>query len=103
MTPPNLYGPGDNFHEEDSHVVPAMIRRFHEAVETGAGAVTIGGTGARELTFLWGAKVLNLDAEKAVAVAFLFYLLSTLVSLGGAWFSFIKIKGLPEKEELQPD
>ncbi len=65
--------------------------------------LTIGGTGARELTFLWGAKVLNLDAEKAVAVAFLFYLLSTLVSLGGAWFSFIKIKGLPEKEELQPD
>ncbi|MBL8235200.1 MAG: hypothetical protein JNL98_42255, partial [Bryobacterales bacterium] len=46
---------------------------------------------------------LNLDAEKAVAAAFLFYLLSTLVSLGGAWFSFTKIKGLPDKEERQPD
>ncbi|HNL40226.1 MAG TPA: lysylphosphatidylglycerol synthase transmembrane domain-containing protein [Saprospiraceae bacterium] len=56
--------------------------------------LTIGGTGARELTFLWGAKILNLDAEKSVAVAFLFYLLSTAVSLGGMWFSFRKIKDL---------
>jgi nucleoside-diphosphate-sugar epimerase len=52
VMPPNLYGPGDNFHEEDSHVVPAMIRRFHEAVETGAGAVTIWGTGAPRREFL---------------------------------------------------
>ena len=56
--------------------------------------LTIGGTGARELTFLWGAKMLNLDSEKSVAVAFLFYLISTLVSMGGMWFSFRKIRGL---------
>lgn len=57
--------------------------------------LTIGGTGARELTFLWGAQVLNLDAEKAVGVAFLFYLLSTVVSMGGIWFSFHKISLQP--------
>jgi uncharacterized membrane protein YbhN (UPF0104 family) len=58
--------------------------------------LTIGGTGARELTCLWGAKILNLDAERAVAVAFLFYLLSTLVSMGGMWFSFHKISFQPD-------
>jgi len=43
--PTNLYGPYDNFHPENSHVVPALIRRFHEAVETGAGEITIWGSG----------------------------------------------------------
>lgn len=52
VMPPNLYGPGDNFHEQDSHVLPAMIRRFHEAVETGADAVTIWGTGVPRREFL---------------------------------------------------
>jgi GDP-L-fucose synthase len=49
--PTNLYGPGDNFDLETSHVLPAMIRRFHEAKEAGAPAVTLWGTGAprREL------------------------------------------------------
>lgn len=60
--------------------------------------LTIGGTGARELTFLWGAKILNLDAERAVAVAFLFYLLSTAVSMGGMWYSFHKISLASELE-----
>jgi len=43
--PTNLYGPHDNFHPENSHVVPALIRRFHEAVETGAKEITIWGSG----------------------------------------------------------
>ena len=43
--PTNLYGPGDNFHPENSHVLPAMIRRFHEAKLAGAEAVTVWGTG----------------------------------------------------------
>ena len=49
--PTNLYGPGDNFHPEYSHVVPGLIRRFHEAVESGADSVIIWGTGTprREL------------------------------------------------------
>lgn len=43
--PTNLYGPGDNYHPENSHVVPALIRRFHEAKLTGAGEVVIWGSG----------------------------------------------------------
>ncbi len=50
--PTNLYGPGDNYHPENSHVIPAMIRRFHEAKERGDGAVTIWGTGTPRREFL---------------------------------------------------
>jgi uncharacterized membrane protein YbhN (UPF0104 family) len=50
--------------------------------------LTIGGTGARELTFLWGAAWLHVDAERAVAIAFLFYLISTAVAMFGLAFSF---------------
>jgi nucleoside-diphosphate-sugar epimerase len=52
VMPANLYGPGDSFHEEDSHVVPAMIRRFHKAVEDGDDVVTIWGTGLPRREFL---------------------------------------------------
>lgn len=44
--PTNLYGPNDNFDPENSHVIPGLIRRFHEAKETSAGSVTVWGTGA---------------------------------------------------------
>ncbi len=49
--PTNLYGPGDNFDPETSHVLPGMIRRFHEAVQSGADEVVVWGTGTprREL------------------------------------------------------
>lgn len=50
--PTNLYGPGDNFDPQNSHVLPAMIRRFHEAKESGAEAVTIWGTGTPRREFL---------------------------------------------------
>lgn len=49
--------------------------------------MTIGGAGAREITFLFGSKFLNIDPEKAVAIAFLFYLVSTFVSFMGIVFS----------------
>ena len=45
VMPTNLYGPGDNFHPENSHVLPALIRRFHEAKEADLAEVTIWGTG----------------------------------------------------------
>ena len=45
VMPTNLYGPGDNYHPENSHVLPALIRRFHEAKEKGLGEVGIWGTG----------------------------------------------------------
>lgn len=50
--PTNLYGQGDNYHPNNSHVLPAMIRRFHEAKEAGAEAVTIWGTGTPRREFL---------------------------------------------------
>jgi nucleoside-diphosphate-sugar epimerase len=52
VMPTNLYGPGDNFHPENSHVLPALIRRFHEAKEAGADEVTIWGTGMPRREFL---------------------------------------------------
>jgi GDP-L-fucose synthase len=50
--PTNLYGPGDNFDLESSHVLPALIRRFHEAKLAGAPAVTIWGSGSPLREFL---------------------------------------------------
>jgi GDPmannose 4,6-dehydratase/GDP-L-fucose synthase len=52
VMPTNLYGPGDNFHPENSHVLPALIRRFHEAAQTGQASVTIWGTGTPRREFL---------------------------------------------------
>ncbi|MEQ1843034.1 MAG: GDP-L-fucose synthase, partial [Verrucomicrobiales bacterium] len=51
--PCNLYGKGDNYHPENSHVIPALIRRFHEAKERGDSSVTIWGSGAPLREFLF--------------------------------------------------
>ena len=52
LMPTNLYGPGDNYHPENSHVLPALIRRFHEAAESNAPSVTCWGTGSPLREFL---------------------------------------------------
>ena len=52
MMPTNLYGPGDNFHSDNSHVSPARLRRFHEAVQAGAPEVVIWGSGIPMREFL---------------------------------------------------
>lgn len=52
VMPTNLYGPGDNFHPENSHVLPALLRRFHEAARDGASEVAIWGTGEPRREFL---------------------------------------------------
>ena len=52
LMPTNLYGPGDNFDLENSHVLPALIRKFHEAKEAGTESVTIWGTGSPQREFL---------------------------------------------------
>ena len=52
VMPTNLYGPGDNFHPENSHVLPALIRRFHEAVRDSLDEVIIWGTGTPKREFL---------------------------------------------------
>ena len=50
--PTNLYGPGDNYHPENSHVIPALVRRFHEAKESGQEEVVIWGSGTPRREFL---------------------------------------------------
>ncbi len=52
VMPTNLYGPGDNFHPENSHVISALLRRFHEAKESGAAHVTVWGSGKPMREFL---------------------------------------------------
>lgn len=52
VMPTNLYGPGDNFDLENSHVLPALIRKFHEAKESDASSVTVWGTGSPRREFL---------------------------------------------------
>ena len=52
VMPTNLYGPGDNFHPENSHVLPALIRRFYEAAQAGTDVVTIWGSGMPKREFL---------------------------------------------------
>jgi GDP-L-fucose synthase len=53
VMPTNLYGPGDNYHSENSHVIPGLIRRFHEAKQSEAPEVAIWGTGAPMREFLY--------------------------------------------------
>lgn len=52
VMPTNLYGPNDNYHPENSHVLPALLRKFHEAKREGAPFVTLWGTGAPRREFL---------------------------------------------------
>lgn len=53
VMPSNLYGPGDNYHAENSHVIPALIRRFHEAKQHGASSVVIWGSGRPKREFVY--------------------------------------------------
>lgn len=53
VMPTNLYGPGDNYHPQNSHVIPALIRRFHEAKLAKAPSVTVWGTGTPKREFLY--------------------------------------------------
>jgi GDP-L-fucose synthase len=71
VMPTNLYGPGDNYHPENSHVIPALIRRFHEAKLSGMPSVTIWGSGKPFREFLYvddmaaaSVHVMELDKEK---------------------------------------
>lgn len=60
LMPTNLYGPNDNYHPEHSHVLPALIRRFHEAKEAGLGEVTCWGDGSPLREFLYVDDLANL-------------------------------------------
>ena len=85
VMPTNLYGPGDNYHPELSHVVAAQIRRFHEAKISGATSVVVWGTGTPRREFLYvddmadacvhlmktysGADLINIGTGKDIAIA----------------------------------
>jgi GDP-L-fucose synthase len=71
VMPTNLYGPGDNFHPENSHVLPALIRRFHDAKRAGSPEVVIWGTGTPRREFLHvddmaEASLLVLDLDRTI-------------------------------------
>jgi GDP-L-fucose synthase len=71
VMPTNLYGPGDNYHPENSHVIPALIGRFHEAKVANAPKVVIWGTGTPRREFLYvddmaAASVFVMDLDKAI-------------------------------------
>lgn len=75
LMPTNLYGPGDNFHTEDGHAIPMLIRRFHEAKEAGTNEVVVWGTGSPRREFLHVddlatacAHVMSLDKAKIDSV-----------------------------------
>ncbi len=53
VMPTNLYGPGDNYHPENSHVIPALLRKFHEARQSNAASVAVWGTGTPRREFLY--------------------------------------------------
>ena len=71
VMPTNLYGPGDNYHPENSHVIPALIRRFHEARVNSLPSVTIWGTGKPRREFLYvedmaAASVYIMNLDKSI-------------------------------------
>jgi len=88
VMPTNLYGPGDNFNLETSHVLPALIRKFHEAKESNASEVEVWGTGKPRREFLYVddmaeacVYVMNLD-EKKLSNELLQYPKPCFVNLG---------------------
>jgi GDP-L-fucose synthase len=73
VMPTNLYGPGDNYHPENAHVIPALIRRFHEAKVNGAPSVSVWGSGTPKREFMYSEDMadacvylMNLPDEKFV-------------------------------------
>ncbi|MFN2099266.1 GDP-L-fucose synthase family protein [Altererythrobacter sp. MF3-039] len=112
--PTNLYGPGDNYHPEDSHVLPALIRKAHEAKKAGAEAITIWGSGTPKREFLHvddladalvfllkaysGAEHVNVGVGEDIAIADLAALVCEVVGFdGGIETDPSKPDGAPRK------
>ena len=99
LMPTNLYGPGDNFDLENSHVLPALIRKFHEAKEAKAPTVTVWGTGSPRREFLHvddlanacvflmenysSPEIVNVGWGKDISIAELAALIRTVVGFEG--------------------
>jgi GDP-L-fucose synthase len=114
VMPTNLYGPGDNYHSEHSHVVAALIRRFHEAKQAGDAAVTVWGTGTPRREFLYagdfadacvfllkaydGEEPVNIGVGEDVSIAELARLVADTVAYGGRIvYDPSKLDGTPRK------
>ncbi|MDP1835947.1 MAG: GDP-L-fucose synthase [Chlamydiales bacterium] len=124
--PTNLYGPGDNYHSENSHVIPALIRKMHLAKESNADEVILWGTGTAQREFLYSADLaaaavhlmnlpreqydplidptlatpplINIGVGKEITIAALAQLIANIVGFNGhiAWDSS-KPDGTPRK------
>ncbi|MCK1680527.1 GDP-L-fucose synthase [Bradyrhizobium sp. 147] len=114
VMPTNLYGPGDNYHLEYSHVVAALIRRFHEAKSTGATNVTIWGTGSPRREFLYvddvadacvhlvktfsGPELVNIGVGKDITIAEFARIVAAIVGYRGeVTFDHSRPDGTPRK------
>jgi GDP-L-fucose synthase len=114
VMPTNLYGPNDNYHPEHSHVLPALIRRFHEAKEADAEAVTIWGTGTPMREFLYvddladaciflmkhysGDETVNIGTGKEISIKELAETLKRIIGYRGEIrFDTTKPDGTPRK------
>ncbi len=114
VMPTNLYGPNDNYHPENSHVLPALIRRFHEAKVSGAETVTIWGTGKPYREFLYvddladacvflmnnysGNETVNIGTGKEVTIKELALLIKDIIGFKGSLvFDETKPDGTPRK------
>jgi GDP-L-fucose synthase len=114
VMPTNLYGPNDNYHPENSHVLPALIRRFHEAKVNNAETVTIWGTGKPYREFLYvddladacvflmnnysGNETVNIGTGKEVTIKELARLVKDIVGFKGELvFDETKPDGTPRK------
>lgn len=114
VMPTNLYGPNDNYHPEHSHVLPALIRRFHEAKENNLNEVVIWGTGTPLREFLYvddlanacvylmntysGNETVNLGTGKELSIKELTELVKKVVGFkGNITFDTTKPDGTPRK------
>lgn len=114
VMPTNLYGPGDNYHPENSHVLPALIRRFHEAKALGSPQVVVWGTGTPLREFLHvddladacvylmqtydGDETVNIGTGKDLSIGALAQLVKDVVGYEGALvFDPSKPDGTPRK------
>lgn len=112
--PTNLYGIGDNFHPENSHVLPALLRRFHEAKMSGAKKVTLWGTGTPRREFLYaddmadaavylmnhysGERHINVGTGNDMTIAELAGAIAETVGYeGGVFYDSSKPDGTPQK------
>jgi GDP-L-fucose synthase len=114
VMPTNLYGYNDNYHPQNSHVLPALIRRFHEAKEQNAPSVTIWGSGSPLREFLFAddlaeacyylmqnfseAGFINIGSGKEITIKDLALLIKSIVGYqGGLTFDATKPDGTPRK------